>query len=118
MDLLEVLDLPDDELQIKVAELDGWYRLHTNSRGLLAGHKSDWGMPSDPCLAPDYCNDLNAMHEVESKLADKQRCSVRKCLVKMSGHAMLVRAHEWIMFDATVKQRAIAFVVAMTNLTN
>lgn len=68
--------MTDDQINKAIAEACGWTEIHDS--GPWHNHKP-WGYPPQPPGAggnaykyvPDYCNDLNAMHEAEKTLTPK-----------------------------------------------
>jgi hypothetical protein len=67
--------MTDDEINQAIAEACGWTqftRIGINgSNGWMHGIPPDGYGPFEEI--PDYCNDLNAMHEAEKVLTDDQR---------------------------------------------
>ena len=67
--------MTDDEINIAIAEACGWRfspLAHIESKPFatmcwIAPNGADWQMQK----LPDYCNDLNAMHEAEKTLGDR-----------------------------------------------
>jgi hypothetical protein len=81
-----------EEINIAIAEACGW----TDTKIVNYGGKLMYGQTE----VPDYCNDLNAMHEAEGVLTIDALTEYR---VQLS---MLVIAP----FRATARQRAEAFL--------
>ncbi len=57
--------MTDEQINAAIAEVCGWNNkpvVRTNGKGSV--WVTEW---------PDYCNDLNAMHEAEKVLTDDQR---------------------------------------------
>lgn len=79
-----------------------------------------WELKDGRCLSPfipDYCNDLNAMHEAESRLAyeDQLTLMVQLCpIVGLSGEGKAwwdLECHEaFKVYNSTARQRAEAFL--------
>ena len=64
--------MTDEEINKAIAEICGWENLafdvwHNGIVGVLPTNKDVRSK------IPDYCNDLNAMHEAEKTLTDDQR---------------------------------------------
>lgn len=87
--------MKEEEINKRIAEVCGWKL-----------EKHYWLTP-EGCEAftwdiPDYCNDLNAMHEAEKMLKEKQT------------HAYACELNEkvwyWGLIHATARQRAEAFL--------
>lgn len=119
-------DMTDDELRIKVAELCGWSR---ETRKMYGGEKNvkGWGtnrhlglgdrerdFTTSPYRFPDYCNDLNAMHEAEKSRgwhtdpenteADRYFKNLLDVCCEYPGTPT---------YCATARQRALAFIQTM-----
>jgi len=103
--------MTDTELNIKIAEKCGWkgivpqfaigyapWRPKSYSEACMGDLDS---VPQDPI--PDYCNDLNAMHEAEKCLTRAQKCTYADLLVELCGGAY------FRLITATARQRAEAF---------
>ena len=111
MTLEQVKELSDNELRIKVAELCGWHDFEDEDINTLKyrlmgihdnlGHKYLHDVP-------DYCNDLNAMHEAE-KLLDTEL----KQLEYQLNLNYLLGPLIWNLTRATARQCAEAFVLTM-----
>ena len=74
-----------------------------------------WAHPSvQPYAFPDYCNDLNAMHEAEKVLTNEQhrkyRSEVWYSVCNDISSYECVKAAERPHFSATALQRASAFL--------
>ena len=92
--------MTDQQQRIAIAEACGW---HCNQFGLWGIDFAD-GVSGSP---PDYCNDLNAMHEAEKVLTAEQRRSYVNCIFNLP-----VSECESNTF-ATAAQRAKAFLRAI-----
>jgi hypothetical protein len=70
--------MTNQQMNVAIAEACGWTDIHDS--GPWHNHKL-WGYPPELPgqggnaykYMPDYCNDLNAMHEAEEVLTDDQR---------------------------------------------
>jgi len=78
-----------EQINIAIAEVCGW--------GVFANTR-----PTD---LPDYCNDLNAMHEVEKVLGEVQ--SIKSCEYDDWLQSTIEHDQKW---RATARQRAEAFL--------
>jgi len=58
---------------------------------------------------PDYCNDLNAMHEAEKVLTEKQRMDYSDCTYDIAC-ASQKQTGKWTWISLTAAQRAEAFL--------
>lgn len=132
MTLQEIQKLSDDELRIKVAELCGWVRKTGNwnyHNTSTCTHRQEVGMENarewwhlpgrhhgssgtdvlkDDRL-PNYPRDLNAMHEAEGGLTDKQYDRYCDALWNQCDGATGKRGA----VHSTARQRAEAFVMVM-----
>ena len=101
--------MTNEQINIAIAEACGWV-FKTNSPFVISPEGKELWDDDDPLTVeialywkriPDYCNDLNAMHEVEKTLNDAQySCYQEWCRVIVGYH--------W--FSATATQRAEAFL--------
>ena len=91
-----------EQINAAIAEACGWTNVSARHRSgrcpgvdeLYVGHE----------FLPDYCSDLNAMHEAEKTLTDAN-------MFVMAHHIeRLVSAHGQHYFHATARQRAEAFL--------
>ena len=89
--------MTNEEMRIKIAEACGW---QPDKRGL--GWLSSHGC-YDPL--PDYLNDLNAMHEAEKVLTNKQWWLFVEFLTEIRGGGVA------LCISATPLQRAEAFLI-------
>ena len=97
--------MSDEQINIAIAEACGWRHIAFNRGWINAGDGET------QCVIPDYCNDLNAMHEAEKVLNDEQWPEYRAELrnVVLGGIRMV---SQWCKADlhATARQRAEAFL--------
>ena len=113
--------MTDDEINIAIAEACGWRfspLAHIESKPFatmcwIAPNGADWQMQK----LPDYCNDLNAMHEAEQSLWDRDwslRHEFVNNLARIMNPIHGYRMQEAIdLLDATARQRAEAFLRAI-----
>lgn len=116
----DVKAMSDEELRVKVAQLDGW-KSEVDSRDLtcicVTWTKGNKVVPGNGHL-PDYPQDLNSMHEAEKVLKKgltgtrNQKSTYRLVLYRIL-QAAGEDAVEW--GHATARQRAEAFVLAMED---
>lgn len=107
----EVKNLSDNELRIKVAELIGYVDIvksDTNCYGeAWDGYEGALhGLPRD---IPDYCHDLNAMHEAERCLGVDNIGIYEMHLSNIAGGGYGIA----VCWGATARQRAEAFILTM-----
>ena len=114
--LQELEALPDDELRVMLAELEGWQRLATPEPLLwkrdgithVVGH-ADWRGPDTRLKQtediPNFCGDLNACHEVEMRL--KNDCDYVAHLREVVGNEAID------MIFAAARQRTIALILTL-----
>jgi hypothetical protein len=89
--------MTDDQINAAIAEACGW-KHHADGRHYYNGKHLLWRTGKD---LPDYCSDLNAMHDAERSLTDDQ-------LWRMARE--IERNDEQWYFRATARQRAEAFL--------
>lgn len=73
--------MTSEQINIAIAESLGWTQVQlyiTDPAKRLWGYTP--GPDTDWTSVPDYCNDLNAMHEVEKTLDDEQWLDYIRCL--------------------------------------
>jgi len=85
--------MTDEQINIAIAEACGWTCLGQVEGCKPHGYPPDARKPTtkellegygpSPWDVPDYCNDLNAMHEAVRKLTDSQRAEFRRNLTKV-----------------------------------
>lgn len=101
--------MTDEQINTAIAEACGWTEIQDS--GVWHHHKL-WGYPPlkpGQCgnsfhYLPDYCTDLNAMHEAEKTLSETN-------MFVMAHHIeRLVSRHRQHYFHATARQRAEAFL--------
>ena len=107
--------MSDQEINIAIAEACGWKDLENEDF-------SEYGVPCFMLMGsnntgtrlapPDYCNDLNAMHEAEKVFEEKgQRdYSFRLLLALVDGSVTHDLNDHFIYLTATARQRAEAFL--------
>jgi len=101
--------MTDEEINIKIAEALGWIVRKANS-GLIGKPKDEQG-PLDEL--PDWCNDLNAMHEAESQLSNGDHKRFRNILwsdIESDRDPEHAENDERYFVSATARQRAEAFL--------
>ena len=90
--------MTDDQINAAIAEACGWWG---NRKGNCMRPPNRTDMY---CEIPNYCNDLNAMHEAEKTLSETN-------MFVMAHHIeRLVSRHGQHYFHATARQRAEAFL--------
>ena len=102
--------MSDQEINMAIAEACGW-RVHPDNRWIVIPPNSPNSVQPLNTI-PDYCNDLNAMHESEKKLIFSERKLFRYWLQKVKGSAIgddvMIAIDECV--HSTARQRAEAFV--------
>lgn len=100
-EILERSVMNDEQINIAIAEVCGW---KVDQERKTHGFKP----LTDGCRTyaelPDYCNDLNAMHEAEKFLLSEYGMSYCTCLTYLIGKSVYASIH------ATARQRAEAFL--------
>lgn len=104
--------MTDEQINITIAEYCGWTYIEELDNTYIdySNSKRDkiWGginpKTGDDDFIPDYCNDLNAMHEVELKCI-----LIDNILTDIYSHN-LYDASDLPSFSSTSRQRAEAFL--------
>jgi hypothetical protein len=94
--------MTDDQINAAIAEACGW-KHHADGRHYYNGKHLLWRTGKD---LPNYCTDLNAMHEAEKVMTDEQCVFVRMHLRERLENNPASR-YVW---NATARQRAEAFL--------
>jgi hypothetical protein len=110
--------MTDEQINIAIAEACGYewrVGIYGNCRGLF--HPDDNYLKVQPCLdmllpissdcakkVPNYCNDLNAMHEAEELLLSGYWMRYCECLTGLLGKSVYASVH------AKARERAEAFL--------
>jgi hypothetical protein len=112
--------MTNQEINRVIAEFRGWVMYHPTSESISRGYPSYsyWTPPRDSKqfaenwgkleldYPPDYCNDLNAMHEAEKMLTAEQARSYDKELQKIGFRNRLAGAFWLWHFSAAWKAEA------------
>lgn len=102
--------MTDQEINCAVAEACGWEKCNPCEKN---GYYDQWRLPSnDGCIhttqLPDFCHDLNAMHEAEEHLKDTEIAEY------MVAIGFSICENGWIgwwdQLHATSRQRSEAFL--------
>jgi hypothetical protein len=100
--------MSEEEINIAIAEYRGWQILEPEVHKAITYH---WAIEPDSSksILPDYCNDLNAMHDAEKTLSRGQNYH------QLYGFGFYVNTLTQICYQqhiltATASQRAEAFV--------
>lgn len=97
--------MTNDEMRVAIAESVGWKYAHIQESAYIQSH------------VPDYCNDLNAMHEAESTIfnsdvASKYAYELHKIVHSPempTNHNFCINCFQ-LLLHATATQRAEAFL--------
>lgn len=97
--------MSDTEINIAIAEVCGWHRFIINDeygpdRALKPGQVFETGCVFT--LLPNYCTDLNAMHEAEKVLLETKS--------RWEGYCNGLRWMVFPVWHATARQRAECFL--------
>ena len=110
----------DSQINIAIAEACGWTlvkddpNFHEYWEHPKDGRKI--GVAANPSPFPDYCNDLNAMHEAEHRLCKlefgwRTYADALEDVVGVNGWwAIMGEADKRLVLHATARQRAEAFL--------
>jgi hypothetical protein len=112
--------MTDDQINIAIAEACGWIECeYVDSLTLCKGkHENAFPQyPSGHSQLPDYCNDLNAMHDAEGHfktVTEQMQYAANVLQVRGQGELFdendLNVDHCWIARSATARQCAEAFL--------
>jgi hypothetical protein len=93
--------MEDEQINIAIAEVCGWIIIKACDGSLIGKLKNEQGPMEE---IPDYCNDLNAMHEAEKIFDAALYCRYinELCDLTIKGKNC--------MYMATARQRAEAFL--------
>lgn len=98
--------MTDDQINRAIAETCGWTILRSPLGGCgFAAYAKDPKENPQPGI-PDYCTDLNAMHEAEKVLEEKKFVKKYELTLGRNGG----NRFEWSKIHATARQRAEAFL--------
>jgi len=107
--------MTDEQINAAIAEACGW----TEIRNSVYRHHKPWGHPplnhDRIKLLPDYCADLNAMHEAEKVLMQNNNWRIGEYEARLfSSVGEMNNVSSWrgvsLCFHATARQRAEAFL--------
>jgi hypothetical protein len=101
--------MTDEQVNIAIAEACGWKFEQTEEGGKIIYPNGfvceftpfSWALEKFYKIIPNFCGDLNAMHEAEKTLDYEQLCNMQESI---KFH------HAVIPFHATAYQRAEAFL--------
>lgn len=105
--------MTDEQINQRIAEACGWTEIHDS--GPWHHHKL-WGYPPERPgqsgnaykYMPDYCTDLNAMHEAEKVLLKEWKDG---CVLWLEyTHKLMLACSAHLSEHATARQRAEAFL--------
>jgi hypothetical protein len=99
-------EMTDEQINVVIAEHCGWECLGFDvwHHGRVGYHK---GMPDVRSKIPDYCNDLNAMHEAELELIYGKGTEYAEYLLEVTNRHWTCDIE---FFSANARQRAEAFL--------
>jgi hypothetical protein len=97
--------MTNEQINIAIGKHCGWKNIAFN-RGWIKS-----GDGETQCVIPNYCNDLNAMHEAEKVLSATQRIiyADQLCIIWTGRDDRAIPIWFWIN-EATARQRAEAFL--------
>lgn len=109
--------MTDEQINIAIAEACGWTEIQEGDPwGTLIGkpnrriHRDPWHGTEDLFEIPDYCNDLNAMHEAEKTLNQHQSRVYSDYLNESPQSVTWISCY---VFHQTARQRAESFLKAI-----
>ena len=92
--------MTNEQINMAIAKACGWYEEDNESEICWTRRELTYCLHEDKL--PDYCNDLNAMHEAEKYIMDESSILYKEELEKVS-----------CIWHSTAKQKAIAFLKAI-----
>lgn len=98
--------MTNEEINVAIAKECGWTVMQFGERNLYRPPEWDGGMAWERSKCPDYCNDLNAIHEAEKLLEGSARLddlAYRRHMQDICG--TLTKS-----IRSTARQRAEAFL--------
>lgn len=112
--------MSDDEINKAIAEFLGWTRFENNTPSDDYGPKTrEWFFPAgkhgqfkyakSADGLPNYTEDLNACHAMESQLETEDRMKFASELYRLSGHPV-EGGNSWYLLHATARQRCEALL--------
>lgn len=101
----------DNEINIAIAKACGWIKFWQQTEehepiGHWEWHKGNVNLKA----CPNYCTDLNAMHEAEKTLTDEQKPLYVILMLKGGGESKGVTLGAWWCLHSIARQRAEAFL--------
>jgi hypothetical protein len=105
--------MTDEQINVAIAEACGWECIVPDvwHHGPVGYSK---GIPDVRTKIPDYCNDLNAMHEAEKVLTIQQKANDYEILLetvtRRGKSGMTFGLAAYLFCHATARQRAEAFL--------
>lgn len=102
--------MTDEQINTAIAKACGWINLHSHSLNptvWVGDEPLDDGRYLPFTQVPDYCTDLNAMHEAEKTIFPFYATVYFNKLAKVTGSEM---SDDTDYFCATARQRAEAFL--------
>jgi hypothetical protein len=94
--------MSEEQINIAIAEACGW-RLIFKTKIRQYG-RPPWKIDGCRERIPDYCNDLNAMHEAEGTLKIMEKIEMERLLERE------IIGSDYLIWRATATQRAEAFL--------
>jgi hypothetical protein len=105
--------MTDNKINEAIATVCGWSNIKTSGRldGQIVGYPPTNSIIGKPCSIPNYCEDLNEMHEAEKEL-DVESAEGYAALL----HAATSTRHSYGFncfqaLSSTARQRAEAFLI-------
>ena len=109
--------MTDEEMNKAIAEACGWKCGYTEKSGYYVvdpnGFQRGWSKLEDVAISalPNYCADLNAMHEAEKVLGEKRIRTYAFLLAQVLDTSPTVDLDDqFLNIHATARQRAEAFL--------
>jgi hypothetical protein len=97
--------MTNEQINIAIAEACGW-KLHPQDRWIVIPPNSPHSVQPLSTI-PNYCNDLNAMHEAEKTLNSLQAAEYSRIVTSIAWQS---EQPSYAPITATARQRAEAFL--------
>ena len=99
-----------ERMMIKLAEWAGWEEHNSAPQGSLREGWATWKSPNGKWLfdPPDYCSDLNAVHELEARLSEAEWRQYYCCVQAAVVGVVIQRPADIYWMHASALQRCEA----------
>ena len=102
--------MTNEQINIAIAEHCGWEPRKNTEGNVIAWQSLGAYRAFSPDDLPNYCNDLNAMHEAVMTLPENKRVLYGMYLACECGHMDKNKVGLWNISTATARHQAKAFL--------